>query len=143
MEGNVVVGGGAAFSWVNIDGGIVHHNLVQGPAPWVMRILNENEGSAIVVTKNGQFHDNEVAFATGGAFNSAVNVGDGTEPETFQFARNHWLNLPTRRPTARARSCRRGERRRLRRGTQERARPGAGVGVPVGQVARQRDRRGA
>ena len=29
MEGNVVVGGGAAFSWVNIDGGIVHHNLVR------------------------------------------------------------------------------------------------------------------
>jgi hypothetical protein len=93
MEGNVVIGGGAAFSWVNIDGGIVHHNLVQGPAPWVMRILNENEGSAIVVTKNGAFHDNEVAFQTGGAFNTVVNVGDSTEPETFRFARNHWLNL--------------------------------------------------
>ena len=106
MEGNVVVGGGAAFSWVNIDGGIVHHNLVQGPAPWVMRILNENEGSAIVVTKNGQFHDNEIAFATGGAFNSAVNVGDGTEPETFQFARNRWLNLADPTPEARVRSCR-------------------------------------
>ena len=93
IEGNVVVGGGAAFSWVNIDGGIVHHNLVQGPAPWVMRILNENEGSAIVVTKNGQFHDNDVAFETGGTFNTAVNIGDGTEPDTFRFARNHWLNL--------------------------------------------------
>ena len=93
MEGNVVIGGGAAFSWVNIDGGIVHHNLVQGPAPWVMRILNENEGSAIVVTKNGAFHDNEIAFETGGDFNTAVNVGDSTEPETFKFARNHWLNL--------------------------------------------------
>ena len=93
IEGNVVVGGGAAFSWVNIDGGIVHHNLVQGPAPWVLRILNENEASAIVVTKNGAFADNEVAFETGGAFNRPVNVGDGTEPETFTFARNRWINL--------------------------------------------------
>ena len=93
MEGNVVIGGGAAFSWVNIDGGLVHHNLVRGPAPWVMRILNENEGSAIVVTKNGEFSDNEIAFETGGEFNTAVNVGDNTEPETFRFTRNSWLNL--------------------------------------------------
>ena len=93
IEGNVVIGGGAAFSWVNIDGGIVHHNLAQGQAPWVMRILNENPGTAIVVTKNGQFRDNEIAFATGGAFNSVVNVGDDTAPETFQFAGNRWVNL--------------------------------------------------
>ena len=96
IEGNVVVGGGAAFSWVNIDGGIVHHNLVQGPAPWVLRILNENEGSAIVATKNGVFADNEVAFETGGAFNRAVNIGDGVEAETFIFARNRWLNTADR-----------------------------------------------
>jgi hypothetical protein len=93
MEGNVVVGGGSAFSWVNIDGGIVHHNLVQGPAPWVMRILNENSGSPIVVTKNGVFRDNEIAFETGGEFNSVVNIGDDTEPETFKFSGNRWLNL--------------------------------------------------
>jgi hypothetical protein len=93
IEGNVVVGGGAAFSWVNIDGGVVHHNLVQGSAPWVMRILNENPGTSIVVTRNGKFHDNEIAFETGGEFNTAVNVGDDTEPQTFRFARNRWLNL--------------------------------------------------
>lgn len=93
MEGNVVTGGGAAFAFVNIDGGVAHHNLVQGPAPWVLRILNENEGSAIVATKNGAFHDNEIAFETGGDFNRAVNIGDGVEAETFRFARNRWLNL--------------------------------------------------
>ncbi len=93
IEGNVIVGGGAAFSWVNIDGGIIHHNFVQGSAPWVVRILNENPGTPIVVTKNGAFHDNEIAFETGGAFNSAVNVGDDTEPGTFRFSRNRWLNL--------------------------------------------------
>jgi hypothetical protein len=93
IEGNVVIGGGSAFSWVNIDGGLVHHNLVQGPAPWVMRILNENPRTEIVVTKNGEFADNEIAFETGGDFNAAVNVGDDTEAESFRFARNRWLNL--------------------------------------------------
>jgi hypothetical protein len=85
---------------VNIDGGLVHHNLVQGPAPWVMRILNENPGTPIVVTRNGEFHDNEIAFETGGEFNTAVNIGDDTEPETFQFARNRWLNLADPTPDA-------------------------------------------
>ena len=58
-----------------------------------MRILNENDGYADRRHENGEFHDNEIAFETGGKFNTAVNVGDDTEPETFQFARNHWLNL--------------------------------------------------
>lgn len=98
IEGNVVVGGGSAFSWVNIDGGIVHHNLVHGPSPWVLRILNENEGSAVVATQNGEFLDNQVAYETRGDFNSVVNVGDNTEPGTFRFAGNHWLNLAD--PTA-------------------------------------------
>lgn len=98
IEGNVVIGGGAAFAWVNIDGGLIHHNLVQGPAPWVMRILNENAGTSIVATKNGAFRDNEIAFETGGAFNRAVNIGDETEPETFKFARNRWLNLAAPTP---------------------------------------------
>jgi hypothetical protein len=92
IEGNVVVGGGAAFSWVNINGGVVHHNLVGDPSPWVLRILNENQGSSIIATQNGEFTDNEIAFATGGDFNRAVNIGDETEPGTFRFARNRWLN---------------------------------------------------
>ncbi len=65
MEGNVVFGGGGAFSWVNIDGGIVHPTGA-GPAPWVCASSTTNEGSAIVVIKNGQFHANEFVFATGG-----------------------------------------------------------------------------
>lgn len=92
IEGNVVVGAGSAFSWVNIDGGMVHHNLVHMPSPWALRILNENEGSAIVATKNGEFADNQVAYDTGGDFNSVVNIGDNTEPATFTFTRNRWLN---------------------------------------------------
>lgn len=94
VEGNVVIGGASAFSWVNIDGGIFHHNVVSRPGQWVMRILNENEGSAIVPTRNGQFHDNDIVFNdTEDEFNRAVNEGDAVEAATFRFARNRWYNL--------------------------------------------------
>lgn len=99
MEGNVVIGGSSAFSWVNIDGGIVHHNVVYRPGQWVMRILNENEGTSIVPTRNGQLLDNDIVFNdTDDEFNRAVNESDAVEPGTFQFARNRWHNLANPTP---------------------------------------------
>jgi hypothetical protein len=94
IGGNVVSGGASAFSWVNIDGGIVHHNLAFRPGTWVLRILNENPEGPFVETKNGRFHDNRVVFNdTDKGFNRPVNVGDKTLSETFSFARNTWINL--------------------------------------------------
>jgi hypothetical protein len=93
-EGNVIIGGSSAFSWVNIDGGIFHHNVVHRPYRWVARILNENPGLPIVDTQNGELHDNRIVFNDAGAeFSTAVNVGAETLPQTFHFARNHWVNL--------------------------------------------------
>jgi hypothetical protein len=98
-EGNVIIGGSSSFSWVNIDGGIFHHNVVSRPGQWVARILNENGGTAIVDTQNGSFHDNRIVYNdTGSEFSTAVNVGPETLPNTFTFARNEWLNLAN--PTA-------------------------------------------
>ena len=94
IEGNVVIGGGAALAWVNIDGGVAHRNLVLRPGTWVMRILNESSGLPIVATRNGWFHDNRVVIDSADrGFNRTVNIGDGTHPETFTFARNTWLDL--------------------------------------------------
>lgn len=94
VEGNVVIGSGAPFSYVNIDGGVFHHNRVHQPGQWVVRILNENAETDIVDTQNGQFHDNVIVFNdTDNEFNSAVNIGDETLPETFGFARNRWFNI--------------------------------------------------
>lgn len=99
-EGNVIIGGSSAFSWVNIDGGIFHHNVVHRPYRWVARILNENQGSATIVdTQNGQLHDNRIVFNdTGSEFSTAVNDGPETEPDTYSFARNRWLNLANPTP---------------------------------------------
>jgi hypothetical protein len=99
-EGNVIIGGSSAFSWVNIDGGVFHHNVVHRPYRWVARILNENQGSTTIVdTQNGQLHDNRIVFNdTGSEFSTAVNVGPETVPSSYSFARNRWLNLANPTP---------------------------------------------
>ncbi len=98
-EGNMIIGGSSAFSWVNIDGGVFHHNVVHRPFRWVARILNENQGLAIVDPQNGQLHDNRIVFNdTGSEFSTAVNVGPETLPATYSFARNRWLNLANPTP---------------------------------------------
>lgn len=89
-EGNVIVGSHAPFAYVNIDGGLFHHNYAHLPQNWVIRILNENRGNQIVDTQHGQFRDNVIVFD--GAMRTAVNVGPETLPETFVFSGNHWFN---------------------------------------------------
>ena len=94
VEGNVVVGGSSSFSFVNIDGGNFHHNYAHRPDDWFIRILNENQGNAIVDTKNGRLTGNLMVFNdTASEFNTAVNIGPETEPTTFEFVENQWYNL--------------------------------------------------
>jgi hypothetical protein len=98
-EGNVIIGGSSAFSWVNIDGGVFHHNYVHRPFRWVARILNENQGNDIVDTRNGQLHDNRIVYNdTGSELSTEVNVGAETLPDTYSFARNRWLNVANPTP---------------------------------------------
>src|SRR5207249_1464864 len=39
---------------------------------------------------NGRFEDNIVVFRSDRWFEGGVNIGPGTAPETFRFARNVW-----------------------------------------------------
>ena len=94
IEGNVVVNGSSSFSFVNIDGGVFHSNYAFRPDDWFVRILNENQGSSIVDTRNGQIIGNLMVFNdTGSEFNTAVNIGTETEPGTFVFDGNRWYNI--------------------------------------------------
>lgn len=93
-EGNVIIGGSSSFSWVNIDGGVFHHNVVSRPGQWVARILNENRGLPVVDTQNGVLQDNRIVYNDNASeFSTAVNVGPETLPNTYTFAGNQWLNL--------------------------------------------------
>jgi hypothetical protein len=91
VEGNIVIGGGQAFTWVNIDGGVVHHNIVQQPDTRIFRIQNENQGSEVVDTQNGSLLDNIIIFDNG-LSNTYSNSAE-TQPNTFSFARNQWFNV--------------------------------------------------
>lgn len=98
-EGNVIVGANSAANWVNIDGGLYHHNYIERPSRWTMRILNENQGGPYVDTQNGEFRDNIVVYNdTPSEYSQAVNVGPEVVDSTFSFSGNQWFNLAN--PTA-------------------------------------------
>ena len=94
FEGNVVVGSSAPFSFVNIDGGLFHHNAVFRPRDWIVRILNENQKRRdMVQTQNGMLAHNLIVYSdTDEEIEEAVNIGPGTLPETLRFVGNRWFD---------------------------------------------------
>ncbi|MCC6234720.1 MAG: hypothetical protein IT580_18910, partial [Verrucomicrobiales bacterium] len=102
VEGNTFVGSSSPVAFVGVDGADVRFNTFYRPQRWVMRILQENTAAGFVACRGGRFTDNLVAFDSTQWSAGGINVGGGTAPATFQFARNWWycLDAPARsRPT--------------------------------------------
>lgn len=102
VEGNTFLGSTAPVAYVGSDGAIVRFNTLYRPERWVLRILQETTAPGFVPCRNGQFTDNLVVFHSTQWSAGGVNVGAGTAPATFGFARNWWycLDAPARsRPT--------------------------------------------
>lgn len=91
VEGNVFVGSMAPAAFVGVDGAVVRFNTFEKPGRWALRILQENQAKDFVPCRNGAFTDNVIVFSSGQWASGGVNIGGGTEPETFTFARNWWL----------------------------------------------------
>jgi hypothetical protein len=70
----------------------VRFNTFYRPRTWLLRILRENDEPMIATARNGVFTDNLIAFRSG-EMQETVNIGSGTAPETFRFARNWWYCL--------------------------------------------------
>ena len=90
VEGNVFVGSLAPVAFVGVDGAIVRFNTIYMPGRWALRILQETREPGFVPSRNGQFTDNIVVFRSDAWSEGGVNIGPGTAPETFVFARNAW-----------------------------------------------------
>ncbi len=90
VEGNTFVGGLAAMAFVGVDGAVVRFNTIEQPGRWVLRILQENKAAGFIACRNGEFTDNVIVFDSARWAEGGVNVGAGTSPETFTFARNWW-----------------------------------------------------
>jgi len=90
VEGNTFVGGGATMAFVGVDGAVVRFNTIERPGRWALRILQENRAPDFIACRNGIFSDNVIIFDSAAWASGGVNVGPGTAPETFSFARNWW-----------------------------------------------------
>jgi Right handed beta helix region len=91
VEGNTILGSQAPVAFVGADGGVFRFNTVHLPGRWALRILQENRAEGFVPSRGGEFTDNLVVFRSGAWSEGGVNVGPGTEPATFRFARNFWF----------------------------------------------------
>jgi hypothetical protein len=90
VEGNTFIGSGAPVAFVGVDGAVVRFNTIYDPQRWALRILQETQAPDFVPSRRGWFSDNLVAFRSSHWAEGGVNVGPGTAPQTFQFARNWW-----------------------------------------------------
>ncbi len=102
VEGNTFLGTAAPIAFVGVDGAEVRFNTIYRPERWAIRVLQETTAPGFVPSRNGRFTDNLVVFHSSQWSSGGVNVGAGTAPATFHFARNGWycLDQPARsRPT--------------------------------------------
>lgn len=90
VEGCTFVGGSAAVAFVGVDGAIVRFNTIYRPQRGALRILQETRAPGFVPSRNGRFTDNLVVFRKNEWVEGGVNIGPGTAPRTFTFARNVW-----------------------------------------------------
>lgn len=92
VEHCTFIGGATAIAFVGVDGANVRRNTIYRPRRWGLRILQENQDADFVPSRNGTFTDNIVVYRSDEMM-IPVNVGSGTAPETFTFARNAWYCL--------------------------------------------------
>jgi hypothetical protein len=90
VEGNTFVGGVTPMAFVGVDGAVVRFNTIENPARWALRILQENRALDFIACRAGVFTDNVVIFESARWSEGGVNLGSGTAPDTFIFARNWW-----------------------------------------------------
>ena len=103
VEGCTFTGSLAPIAFVGVDGATVRFNTFHRPRKWFLRILQETKD--FTPCRGGKFTDNLVVYRSDEVA-APVNVGPGTAPETFEFARNWWFCIddpgrgPPRLPVA-------------------------------------------
>lgn len=83
------VGADTPVAFVGVDGARFTWNTVYRPRRWAARILQETTGEDFVPSRDGVYAHNLVVFRSD-ELRTAVNVGPGTQAESFTFAGNWW-----------------------------------------------------
>lgn len=97
IEDCYFIGSAAPVAFVGVDGAVFQRNTIYRPTRWALRILQENQDPAYAPSRNGVFRENLIVFHSTD-LSTTVNVGGGTEPQTFRFEKNAWycVDNPTR-----------------------------------------------
>lgn len=89
VEGCTFVGSEAPLAFVGVDGAVARFNTFVRPTKWFLRILQETREAGFVACRDVRYEDNLIVWSAR-EIATPVNVGSGTAPETFRFARNWW-----------------------------------------------------
>ncbi len=90
VEGCTFIGNGAPVAFVGVDGADFRFNTIYRPKRWALRILQETTAPGFLPSRNGKFTNNLTVFRKNEWAEGGVNIGPGTAPRTFTFARNVW-----------------------------------------------------
>ncbi len=90
MRHNTIEGSLCAAAFVGVDGGEFSNNTILFPTKWVFRILQENTSAGFAPCRDVKIQNNRIVFRRS-QVQTEVNVGDNTEPESFQFDGNTWF----------------------------------------------------
>ncbi len=99
VEGCVFIGSEAPIVFATAQDGLVRFNTFYQPGKWIVRVLQDATGELFKACSGGVFTDNLIVFRHEQmSAEGAVNVGAGTHPASFTFARNFWYceNQPER-----------------------------------------------
>lgn len=87
---NTIEGSPCAAAFVGVDGAEFSHNTILFPTQWVFRILQETREPGFAPCRDVRVSDNRIVFRRAD-LKSDLNIGTGTEPQTFVFERNRWF----------------------------------------------------
>jgi hypothetical protein len=90
IEGNTFLGSDAPLAFVGVDGAVARFNTIVLPRRWAVRILQETTQPGFTPCRDVEIASNVFVFRSDRWSEGGVNVGPGTEPATFRFARNVW-----------------------------------------------------
>ena len=95
IHNNIFQGGQAFIAYVTSQNGYVHHNTFIKPDKWVLRVLQETKDKHFIQCKEGRFEWNLIVLDKN--TRTIVNVGDGTDINSFTFKSNAWFDSDGKR----------------------------------------------
>lgn len=86
----LIEGSQCAAAFVGLDGGEFSGNTILFPEKWIFRILQETTVEGFAPCRRVIVRGNRIVFRRAQVA-TELNIGPGTQPETFEFAGNRWF----------------------------------------------------